>query len=528
MRALLDNTQELLGEIGRRGQRLGKLLTSWLASPVDDSLSTDIQTNQGRLGALYKDSFPTAFRPFRLGGADALLLIVGGIVNRKEMEREVILPLQQARLRQPPDAKQLMQEILPALSVKEVKDWTTVEHEYEDGHALLFWDGSATAVSIDVKSIPARTPSEPKAEVAVRGPQISFIEDLKSNIAMIRDRARTHRLKIWHRKFGELTRTEVALLYIDGVARDKIVEHAEEVLTGAEMTDVQLVTTVTGLLEERPFSIFPQLRVTERVDEATRDLLEGRVLVLVNGDPTVAIYPSTLGDFYRTMQDYMMTAWDASYTRIIRAGALLVTLYLPALYVALTTINPDLLPTRFAIVVAGSREGVPFAPVAEVVLMFFIIEVLREAALRMPQQMGSTLGTVGAIVVGTALVKAGIVSDLMIVIGTLTAVAAFTSPSYEMTSVWRILMWPMVAAAAFFGIVGIIALSFVILAAMASLEVGGMPYLAPLVPALGEDVQDTLVRWPVRTLDPQAATRRGMPATQRLAKLATRHPRNRS
>lgn len=390
MRAL-DTSQELLSEIARRGGRLGKLLGAWLRSPPEDRISHELKINRSRLDALYKDSFPTAIRPFRLGGRDALLLLVGGVVDRKEMERDVLMPLMGAQFEEVPEPDDLIRDLLPALTVQEIKTWDDLEHQYEDGHSLMFVDGWQSALAIDMKSVPARTVGSPKTEVSIRGPQIAFVEDIKSNIALIRERVRTRRLKVWHRKLGRLTRTEVAALYIDGLARPDVVESVETTIARAETTDVQLVTTVTGLLEQRPFSIFPQVRVTERPDEAVRYLLQGRVVVLANGDPTVGIFPSTLGDFYRTMQDYMMTAWESSYVRLVRAMALIVALYLPALYVALTTINLDLLPTRFAIVVAGSREGVPFAPVAEVMLMFLIIEILREAALRMPAQLGATV-----------------------------------------------------------------------------------------------------------------------------------------
>ncbi len=520
-------TSELdaIADIEQRGSRLVGLLSAMVGAPPGDATGADFGQAEGRLKALYLDSFPTVTRSFDAFGRRALLLFEGGVVQRGEVDRDILRPLMQWGGAAPRDMQQIAARILPTLVATPIETWAEVESHYEDGHAILFCDGIPGAIAIDQKKIPARTPSMPTAETSVRGPQIGFIEDLKSNLALLRDRVRTHDLKVSHHEVGTQSRTQVAVLHVAGLGNDGVAAHAEAKVKSADPKDLQLISSITGLLEERPFSIFPQLRMTERVDEAARALLQGRVLIMMHGDPTAAIYPSTLGDFYRTMQDYMMNFWEASYTRIIRSVAALISLYLPALYVSLTTINPDLLPTRLAIVVAGSREGVPFSPLVEVFLMFLIIELLREAALRMPSQMSSTLGTVGAIVVGTALVKAGIVSDLMIVVATITAVAAFTAPSFEITAVWRILMWPMAAIAAIYGILGILVLTFVVLASMASLEVAGVPYLAPLVPATSADVRDSVVRLPMRSLSPSDQGHGPLGRiTQALLKLMARHP----
>ncbi|MDA8346257.1 MAG: spore germination protein [Thermaerobacter sp.] len=520
------STLDAIGDIEQRGSRLVGLLAAMIDSPPKDAIGARMERIEQRLKALYLDSFPTVTRKFQTFGRHGLLLFEGGVVQRGEVDRDILRPLMEAQGPPPAAMQSIAQRVLPTLVATSIETWEQVEEHYEDGHAILFVDGIAGAIAIDQKKIPVRSPSAPKTESSVRGPQIGFLEDLKSNLVLLRDRVRTHRLKIFNHQVGQATRTQVVVMHIEGEIDPAIVTGVRERIMQAQPKDLQLISSLTGLLEQRPFSIFPQVRMTQRVDEAARALLQGRLVIMMHGDPTAGIYPSTLGDFYRTMQDYMMSFWEASYVRLIRASAALISLYLPALYVALTTINPDLLPTRLAIVVAGSREGIPFSPLVEVFLMFLIIEILREAALRMPSQMTATLGTVGAIVVGTALVKAGVVSDLMIVVATITAVAAFTAPSFEITSVWRILMWPMAIVAAIWGILGILVLTFVILSAMSSLEVAGMPYLAPLVPATGSDIRDTLIRLPMRALSPSDQRHGMLPwLTRSLRQAATRHPR---
>ncbi len=505
----MASTRQALKDVEERGEQMLKELAGWLGGGLSDSISPSLQVNQATLEATYLDSYPAVARKLTLAGRKALLAYFGGAVDRAEVERELLAALQAAGESVVSDFALLARAALPSLVVKRVTTWADASDEFVAGHALLFVDGVPGALSFDLKKIPTRSLGPPQLEQAVLGPQVAFLEDIKSNLALIRDRIRSPRLKVWHRAVGSQTKTQVAVAHLAGVADHAVVTRVQDAIAGAEPRDVQVIATVTGLLEQRPFSLFPQLRVTQRVDEAVRAALSGRLLIMMHGDPTVAIYPSTLGDFYRTMQDYMMTFWEASYVRVLRFLATLTALYLPAFYVAATTVNPDLMPTRLAIVVAGSREGVPFSPIVEVAIMMVIVEFLREAALRMPSQMSSTLGTVGAIVVGTALVKAGLISDLMIVIATIAAVADFTAPSFEITSVWRILLWPMAFAAALFGMLGIIALSFAVLASLSSLEVSGLPYLAPLVPSAASDARDAIVRMPVRTLGPLRRGERG-------------------
>ena len=498
----MPSARQALQELEQHGGKMVAMLSGWLGSHVSEKVPAALQANEAWLEAQYLGTYPAVSRKLSLAGHKALLVYYGGAVNREEVERELIEALQAVPRPWPEDFAELAAAYLPALVPKHVSTWTDVDDEFVAGHVLLFVDGAQGALSFDLKQIPMRSLAAPKIEQSVRGPQVAFIEDLKTNLALIRDRLRSPRLKVWHKAVGIETLTQVAVLHLQGVTNAQMVERVQHTIATAEPKDLQIVSSITGLLEQRPYSLFPQLRMTQRIDEATRAALAGRMLIMMHGDPTVAIYPSTLGDFYRTMQDYMMTFWEASYVRILRLIATLTALYLPAFYVAATTVNPDLMPTRLAIVVAGSREGVPFSPIIEVVIMFIIVEFLREAALRMPAQMSSTLGTVGAIVVGTALVKAGIISDLMIVVATIAAVADFTAPSFEITSVWRILLWPMAVVAAIWGMIGIIALSFAVLASLASLEVAGQPYLAPLVPSAASDFRDAIVRLPVRSLGP--------------------------
>ncbi|MCY0881997.1 MAG: spore germination protein, partial [Firmicutes bacterium] len=234
----------------------------------------------------------------------------------------------------------------------------------------------------------------------------------------------------------------------------------------------------------------------ERVDVAVKDLIDGKVVVMIDNAPCVLTVPSVFMDFYQTSDDYVHSFWEASLERMIRLIGLMIGLLLPSLYIALVAVNPNLLPLKLSLSIIGSRASIPFPPLIEVLIMMITIEILREAALRLPKELSQTLGTVGAVVVGTAIVKAGVVSDLMIIIATLTALGLFTAVDYAITVPWRILSWLIVLSSTIFGVYGIILVLLLIVAHLAQLQNLGVPYLSPFGPMRPEDLKDSWLRWP--------------------------------
>lgn len=262
---------------------------------------------------------------------------------------------------------------------------------------------------------------------------------------------------------------------------------AETVLNGA---------MIASYLRDRPGSLIPTVRNTERVDLIVWQLLNGKVAILVDGDPFVLSVPATLCDFYRTSDDYATPWYNASVTRGIRWLAWAFGVYLPAIYIALTEVNPDLVPPPLVILTAGSHTGLPFTPIVEVLVMILLIEILREAALRLPKMLSTTIGTIGAIVVGTAVVKAGFVSPQIIVVMTLTALSFFSAPSYELTGTWRLIGWIMLVAAFVYGIYGIILATLGLTIKLVTETSFGVPSLTPLAPFRAPDWIDMLWRRP--------------------------------
>ncbi len=435
-----------------------------------------------------------------------VLVFNDGLAENQMVDQDAIFLMQRYE-----DAEQLWQDgpqihqyvhdsIVSVGHVTVENRWTKLLPDMMGGNTLVFIQGAKEVLVLDTVKYPARAIETPDTERAVRGPQESFNEVALTQMNLIRRRIKSPALHFDQLSIGSYTKTMVLIAHIEGITNPELVMAVKRRLRGVKLDGLQYSANLTPYLSTHPSSLFPQVRTSERVDIVVRNLLLGKVAILVDNTPYALTVPSTFIDFYQTTDDYTASYWDASLERMIRLVGLFVGLLLPPLYVALISVDPDLLPVKLVLSIAGSRQAVPFPPILEVLIMWIIVEILREAAIRLPKELSTTLGTVGAIVVGTAIVKAGIVDSVMIVIITLTALGLFTSPAYEMATPWRILFWVLIVAAYFFGLYGIILALLIILAHLTSLENFGVPYLSPFGPIRFRDLKDTWLRFPTSAL----------------------------
>lgn len=509
----LGMVKSVLTQAQTLGQRLEAFVDDLTSSASSDPGSLDtysgnIEAAYARLKSTVGGSADVIVRRFKIGRErplPALLAFVDGLADSQMVDQDTILLMQRFKdaetlSKNPPQAYTLIQESVIAVGHATVKtQWSQLLVDLMGGNTLVFIGDCPQVLVLDTIKYPARSISNPTTERAVKGPQEAFNEVVLTQMNLIRRRIKSPSLRFDSMKVGILSQTTVIIAYIQGLTNPELIEAVRRRLSTMNVATVEYANTVAdGLISSR--SLFPQVRSTERVDMAVRALSLGKVAVLVDNTPYVLILPSTFMDFYQTTDDYTVGFWQASLERIIRLLGLFIGLMLPAFYVALTSVDPELLPTKLVITIAGSRVGIPYPPIVEVAIMWITIEILREAAIRLPKGLSTTLGTVGAIVVGTAVVKAGLVSDIMIVIITLNALALFTSPVYEMATPWRILFWVVVLAAYFLGIYGIILSALAILAHLASLENFGVPYLSPFGPLRIRDLKDSWIRAPKDTL----------------------------
>lgn len=427
-----------------------------------------------------------------LGTEPLLLAYVESLVDTQVVDQDLLSPLLTATT--PPERWD--RSALFAGDVEQRTTWSDILHDLASGRTVLFLPNHPFAWSVDTTKYPERNIDRPQTEMTVRGPDEAFTEVLFTQMAQIRRRFLTPSLRFHPIVLGNQQKTMVVVVYLEGVTNATLVDTVVQRLEALKMDMYPNATAIAGMIRDHPRSIFPTIRSTERVDLAAWRLAEGKVVILVDGDPNVLIAPSPLADFYRTSMDYSGAWFDASFVRFIRFGGWVMGVYLPALYIAFTEVNSNILPPGLLIVAEGSRAGLPVSPVSEVLLMIFTIEILREAAMRLPKVLGTTIGTVGAIVVGTAVVKAGIVSPQIIVLITLTALAFYSAPVYELTGTWRLVNFSMLVGAATLGLLGIVLLTVVLVSELTRLTSFGTPYFEPWGPFRPIDWADVLARLP--------------------------------
>ncbi|SHE86888.1 spore germination protein KA [Desulfofundulus australicus DSM 11792] len=369
------------------------------------------------------------------------------------------------------------------------------------GDAAVLVEGETRALLATAPGWPVRSIEEPTSENLVRGPREGFTELLRTNTSLIRRRLRTPNLVLERITLGERTRTYVEVVYIRGLADPRLVQEVKSRLSRIRVDGILESGNIEELIEDNPYSPFPQVFRTERPDRVVSMLLDGRVAIVTDGTPFVLVVPAEFIVFLQSSEDYYERFFLAIAVRWLRYIAFVASLILPSLYISLTTFHQEMIPTRLLISIAASREGVPFPAFVEAFLMEFTFEALREAGIRLPRNVGQAVSIVGALVIGQAAVSAGIVSSLMVIIVALTGISSFVAPVFSMAITMRLLRFPMMVLAATLGIFGVMMGLLVILVHMASLRSFGIPYLAPLAPLHTGDLKDLLMRVPLWAMD---------------------------
>lgn len=491
--------QALADAAKRLASELTAVVTEYESTGRLDTYGGDLQAAVGRLQASPAcSSMDVRQRHLTVGGPHgraALLVYLHATVDMLRLQAVLETLMSEAPSPQT-RGDELSQSLLAVAHVGEERRWPKIFAAILSGQPVLLVQGHAQAYTLDLTLWPQRAVPQAQIESSIKGPQDAFTEPLETNIALLRRYMRSSDLRITQMTLGARSNTAVAICYLEGVANPALVAAVNARLNAIQTASIISSAALQAHLGDQRLSLFPLTRGSERIDNAAKSLSEGKIIILADNDPFALAVPATVMDFYQTAQDYRFTFWEGSYTRLIRFAGLLLGLYLPSMYIAMSSVNPDMLPVRFLLVVAGSREGLPFPPVLEVLVMFTIIEVLREATLRLPSQLGQAIGTVGAIVLGTAIVKAGIVSSQMIIVVTLTALAVFTVPDFSMSAPVRIMLWVFVLGSFVLGIFGILIGTWFLLGYVARLSSFGQPYFAPFGPIMPRDLADSVVRAP--------------------------------
>lgn len=392
------------------------------------------------------------------------------------------------------------------LGISDMKELYTIEEAgmmMMTGDAVVFVDGYEKAFKIAGKGYPNMGVQQAQQEQVTRGSREGFTDSVKANTALLRKRIKSSQLKIQEVPVGRRSNTINAIAYMDGIARPEILQQLQERLSQIDIDGVLDSGTLEQLMESSWKSPFPQFQTTERPDKAAMALLEGRIVLLTDNSPESIILPVNYNSFFQTTDDYY-NRWEVvSLERLIRYGASLIAMFLPALYLAVVNFHTQLLPTNLVLAFAEARKGVPFPAVVEVLLMELAFELLREAGVRIPGNLGGTIGIVGGLIVGQSAVEANLVSPIVVIVVALTALASFAVPNEEFTAAFRIMKFLFILAAACLGYYGILLGAILLMIHLAGLKSFGVPYLTPFIGAEmdhEQELRDSVIRQPLYRL----------------------------
>lgn len=471
----------------------------------DEIFSGELEKNISVMKDLLGGNFDFEIRRFHIfGKTPAALVYLKNMTDQVSINHDLLKPMMQITSNsegQSLNASQLrnllIDDILYHTECRSEPNLATGIQAVLQGNTVILIEGLKEALLSGTRKIPKRQVTRPQTEQVVRGSHEGNIESLGTNVSLLRTRLPTVDLQIQKMDIGRITKSDVAVCYLKSIASEGLVQEVKDRLSLIDIDGPIDSGYLEQFIEDDHFSPFPQIQITERPDKTAASLMEGRVAIMMNGTPVTLIVPAVFSQFYQSVDDYSERFLMGTLVRIIRVVSLAFSLILPSLYVALISFNPELIPTDFAVAVAGGRAGIPFPPVLEVLYLVVTMEVLREATIRMPQQVGGAISIVGVLVIGQAAVQAGFASPITIVVVALTTIGSFATPAYNAGIALRMLKFPLLVLSGIFGLYGIAIGLLFIVNHMLSLKSFGVPYMSPTVPGNYQGLKDVVIRAPL-------------------------------
>ncbi len=470
---------------------------------IQVSLSENLNIIKQKTGS----SSDIVIREIKMGMDSAIktaIVYVDGIVDNQSIQEYLLQSMMKddhkEEINQHNAIDLLSKDIMTIGNISSVTNLEDLFASLMAGDTLILVDGVNQVLSASTKGGEKRSISESTTQMVVRGPKAAFTESLGTNTAMVRRIIKTPDLWMESLKVGRVTKTDVTFMYIYGIANDKVVKEIRQRLKRIDIDSILESGYIEQLIEDQTFTPFPTMYNTERPDVVAGNLLEGRIAIFVDGTPFVLIAPALFMQFFQSAEDYYARFDIATSIRLLRIFMFMISLIAPATYVAVTTFHQEMVPTTLIVAIAAQREAVPFPAFVEALLMELTFEILREAGIRLPKAIGSAVSIVGALVIGQAAVQASIVSPAMVIIVSITAIASFATPSFDMAISARLIRFLFMIGAASFGFYGIILCLLMMVVHLCSLRSFGVPYMAPFAPFIPVNNGDTIVRLPWWTL----------------------------
>lgn len=478
-----------------------------------EKISPELKSNVDYIDELFNNAIDFTERKFKISNVDAVLFSLDGLVNKEHISIAIMNPIMRAPVIES-DGKLIMkflsEEILGAVEQLKITLADEIVEKLMSGFCVLLIDGCDYALAFGTQGFEKRGIQEPDNEAMQRGAREGFVEAYQTNISLIRRRMKSTDLKFERMIVGSESKTAIALCYIEGKVKRALLEKVKTKLISCDLKTVMAAGYLSGYL--RRSKLFGNVGLTERPDTLCGKIMEGRIGIIVDGTPTVIVVPHLFIENFQTLDDYANRPFYATFTRWIRYISFVVAVFMPGLYVSIVIHRPELLPDTLLIKFAEEEAKTPFSVIAEVLLVNFLYEIMREAGLRAPKVLSQSVSIVGALVIGDTAVASGLISAPSLMVIASAAIAGYAIPKlYEQLSIVR---FAMIIVGGFLGPWGIYIGAIFLIYNICSEESFGVPVTTPVSPFSLKSMSDVLVRAPWRLLVKNDANVEKMPGTE--------------
>lgn len=432
-------------------------------------------------------------RQITIGTSSVSIFYVKQLTDKAALAEQVIKPLMQHQEGQGLKAVDVVNSVIIADDCLVDTDENKIEQYILNGMTVILFSGDSAYAVVNLKKVAHRSVTEPEFMFTMRGPRDAFNESLETNLSLIRYRLKDKSLRVDMMEVGTRTKSAVAVVYFKDIANNTCVSEVKSRISGINIDGLISSGELQSFMQNNKASLFPQMGVIERSDMACGALLEGKVLILMDGDSWVLVAPKVFSEFLWACDDFYMNKYVGTFFRILRVISLNLSFVISSLYVAMVSFHPDVMPSGFLIAIAQARAKVPFSALIEVLLIELIAELIRESLIRVPTKIGTAIGVVGAIIIGQAAVSAGIFSSLLLIVVSLSLMASFVTADYTLMDSFRVLKFLLIIVTGIAGFYGFTLVIIFVLAQLVSINTYGTPYMAPLAPFHSKDFAKSVV-----------------------------------
>lgn len=443
-----------------------------------------------KIEELSKDSLGISIRKLAVNKVEIYILYIQQLTDKDSLSANIIKPL---LLNAKNDSLTIDEIVNSVIYIDDIlvdyNQGKIIDYVLRGKSVILLSDDNKYIVANTLK-IEKRGTQPPELDTTLRGPKDSFSENYDDNISLIRYRIKDSALRIDNFSIGRRTKTNVGVIYIENIANEKYVNQIKKRLLDIDVDGVFESGYIQKLISNSTFEMFPKTGIVERSDTACENIIEGKVCIIVEGSNLAIVAPKTFAEFIDAGDDHFDNIYLSIFSKGLRIFSLLISLTLSSLYVAVVSFHPDIIPSKYVLSIASSRGSVPFNALLEALLMELTAEILREGSIRLPKQIGPTIGIVGTIVIGQAAVTAGLVSPLMVIIVALSLMGSFVSGDYTIMNPIRILKFILIFMTGIFGLFGFVMGITIIVINLCSQSSFGISYVAPMSPFSLKDLKN--------------------------------------